>query len=77
VEVSLGDTHVLATNAAARAIARTYAAEREAHARDLAVRSLRPRLRWLVEHPRILDWAYRLRLARRPVMQTYTDGRVA
>lgn len=77
VEVSLGDTRVLATDAAAQAVARIYDAECEAHARDLALRSLRPGLRWLVDHPRLLDWAYHLRLARRPVMRTYPDGRVA
>lgn len=46
-------------------------------AREQVVRSLRPGLRWLVDHPRLLGWAYRLRLTRRPVMRTYPDGRIA
>lgn len=40
----------------------------ELAARKTHERALRPRLRWLVDHPRLLDWAYRLRLATRPTM---------
>lgn len=40
----------------------------EIAARRAHERALRPRLRWLVDHPRLLDWVYRLRLAARPVM---------
>lgn len=57
-----------ATDAAIRAVLDTATAEREVQARDAARRALRPRLRWLVDRPRLLKWMYRLRLARRPVM---------
>lgn len=43
-------------------------AAREDQCRRLAERKLRPRLRWLVDHPRLLAWVYRIVPSWRPTM---------
>jgi hypothetical protein len=46
-------------------------AERERTCRHLAERKLRPRLRWLVDHPRLLALVYRLAPSWRPTLRIY------
>lgn len=43
-----------------------FAEEKERHCRALALERLRPRLRWLVDHPRLLRIVYRLAPSWRP-----------
>lgn len=63
---------IWSTNETIRALLDTAAAEREVRAREAHRRALWPRLRWLVDHPRLLGWAYRLGLARRPARKVFS-----
>lgn len=61
-----------------RRAASLHAGASEKHAHETARRGLRPRLRWTIDHPRILGVVYRLGLARRPRVVHATslfDGR--
>jgi hypothetical protein len=61
----------------ARAYAKTLNDARERQARRLVIESLRPRLRWLVDHPRLLKLLYRVVPSWRPERRVYVGTTAA
>ena len=57
-----------------RSYSARLAAARERECRRLAEQKLRPRLRWLVDHPRLLGWVYRLVPSWRPTLRIYPSS---